>query len=265
LGLKLDSLYPSPELGDALTLFRNHGGRSEQIVYYSINSLLIGISILVTQDSMKDPLLELALINAAQKPIQVSAVEFAKRLRTSPMTASRRLKELEDAGLIARTLSGRSQAITITEKGSGVLKEQYLAYKSIFESKPVIELSGTIVSGLGEGRYYLSVRGYTKQFEERLGFMPYAGTLNVKLDEESAATRVRLDNLSPIYISSFKTSNRTYGGIRCYRALIGGIDGAVIVPDRSHYKNDVIETVARVSIKQTLNTDNGDFIEVAIV
>ena len=71
---------------------------------------------------MKDPLLELALINAAQKPIQVSAVEFAKRLRTSPMTASRRLKELEEEGLIARTLSGRSQAIAITEKGSNVLK-----------------------------------------------------------------------------------------------------------------------------------------------
>jgi len=213
---------------------------------------------------MKDSLLELALINAAQRPIQVSATEFAKRLGTSPMTASRRLKELEDAGLITRMLSGRSQAITITEKGSAVLKEQYLAYKSVFESKPVVEMSGTIVSGLGEGRYYLSIRGYTKQFEERLGFLPYAGTLNVKLDDESASTRVRLDNLTPIYISSFKTSNRTYGGIKCYRALIGGIDGAVIVPDRSHYNNDVIETVARVSIKETLNVGNGDFIEVAI-
>jgi riboflavin kinase len=214
---------------------------------------------------MKDPLLELALIDAAQKPVQVSAAEFAKRLRTSPMTASRRLKELEDGGLIARMLSGRSQAVMITEKGSGVLKEQYLAYKSVFESKPVIELNGTIVSGLGEGRYYLSIRGYTKQFEDRLGFTPYPGTLNVKLDEESAAARVRLNNITPIYISSFKTSNRTYGGIRCYMASIGGITGAVIVPDRSHYKNDVIETVARVSIKETLKKDNGDLIEVVIV
>ena len=45
---------------------------------------------------MKDPLLELALINAVQQPIQLSAIEFAKRLQTSPMTASRRLKELEE-------------------------------------------------------------------------------------------------------------------------------------------------------------------------
>jgi riboflavin kinase, archaea type len=214
---------------------------------------------------MKDPLLELALINAAQQPIQLSAVEFAKRLRTSPMTASRRLKELEDGGLIARTLAGRSQAIVITNKGSNALKEQYLAYKSIFEAKPAIELEGTIVSGLGEGRYYLSIRGYTKQFEELLGFTPYPGTLNIKLDDESASARVRLSNLAPIYISSFKTSNRTYGGIKSYVASIGGIDGAIIVPDRSHYHNDVIETIAPASIKKTLKIDNGDSIKVVVI
>jgi riboflavin kinase, archaea type len=214
---------------------------------------------------LKDPLLELALINAARQPIQLSAVEFAKRLRTSPMTASRRLKKLEDGGLIARTLAGRSQAIVITNKGSNALKEQYLAYKSIFEAKPAIELEGTIVSGLGEGRYYLSIRGYTKQFEELLGFTPYPGTLNIKLDDESASARVRLSNLAPIYISSFKTSNRTYGGIKSYVASIGGIDGAIIVPDRSHYHNDVIETIAPVSIKKTLKIDNGDSIKVVVI
>ena len=214
---------------------------------------------------MKDPLLELALIDATQKPVQVSTTDFAKRLETSPMTASRRLKELEAAGLIARARSGRSQAIVITERGSNELKEQYLAYKSIFEAKTAIELSGKIVSGLGEGRYYLSIRSYTKQFEELLGFTPYPGTLNVKLDDKSAAARVRLNNRTPIYISSFKTSNRTYGGIKCYIGSIGRIDGAVIVPDRSHYHNDIIETVAPVSIKETLNINNGHVIKVVIV
>jgi riboflavin kinase len=214
---------------------------------------------------MKDPLLELALMNAAQQPIQISAVEFSKRLQTSPMTASRRLKELECNGLIARTRSGRSQAIIITKKGSNELKEQYLAYKSIFEAKPSIELEGTIISGLGEGKYYLSIRGYTKQFEELLGFTPYPGTLNIKLADESAAARVRLDNLAPVYISSFKTSNRTYGGIKSYVASIGGIDGAIIVPDRSHYHNDIVETIAPVSIKKTLKIDNGDLIKVVVI
>ena len=181
------------------------------------------------------------------------------------MTASRRLKELEERGFIARTPSGRSQAIIITKKGSNELKEQYLAYKSIFEAKPSIELEGTIVSGLGEGKYYMSIRGYTNQFEELLGFTPYPGTLNIKLADESAAARVRLGNLPPVYISSFKTSNRTYGGIKSYVASIGGIDGAIIVPDRSHYHNDIIETIAPVSIKKTLKTDNGDLIKIVVI
>jgi len=214
---------------------------------------------------MKDPLLELALMNAVQQPIQISVVEFSERLRTSPMTASRRLKELEDSGLIARTRSGRSQAIIVTKKGSNELKEQYLVYKSIFEAKTALELEGTIMSGLGEGKYYLSIRGYTKQFEELLGFTPYPGTLNIRLADESAAARVRLDNLAPVYISSFKTSNRTYGGIKSYVASIGGIDGAIIVPDRSHYHNDIIETIAPVSIKRTLKIDNGDLIKVVVM
>jgi riboflavin kinase len=126
-------------------------------------------------------------------------------------------------------------------------------------------LEGTIISGLGEGKYYLSIRGYTKQFEELLGFTPYPGTLNIKLADESAAARVRLDNLAPVYISSFKTSNRTYGGIKSYVASIGGIDGAIIVPDRSHYHNDIIETIAPVSIKKTLKIGNGDLIKVVVI
>ena len=214
---------------------------------------------------MKDPLLELGLINALRKPVKVSVVDFARRLDASPMTASRRLKELEDEGFITRMLSGKSQAIAITEKGSEVLKQRYLAYKSVFEAKPTIELTGKMVSGLGEGRYYLSIRGYTKQFEEKLGFSPYPGTLNIKLDSESASARVRLNNLDYVYISSFKTSNRTYGGIKCYRAAISRIRGVVIIPDRSHYQNDVIETVAPVSIKQTLGRDNGDRVKVVVI
>jgi len=213
---------------------------------------------------MKDPLLELALLNATQEPTKVSAVDFALRLNVSPMTASRRLRELEEAGYIARTSGGRSPAIIVTQKGAETLKERYLAYKSVFEAASVIELTGTIVAGLGEGRYYLSIRGYTKQFESQLGFSPYPGTLNVKLDHESASARKRLDSRESIYIADFRSNNRTFGGIRCFRATISEIEGAVIIPDRSHYQSDIIETIAPVSIKETLHRDNGDPVGVVV-
>ena len=211
---------------------------------------------------MKSPLLRLALLGAIHKPIKISVNEFAQKLKTSPMTASRRLKELDDEGLISRKLLDRSQAVKITEKGASFLKDEYLEYKSIFDYAGAVEFNGCIISGLGEGKYYLSLHGYTKQIEEKLGFSPYPGTLNVKLDRDSVPARARLVEFEPVRISGFKRRNRTYGGINCYSAVVEGIQGAIIVPDRSHYHNDVVEIIAPVSIKQTLGRGNSDKIKV---
>jgi len=220
---------------------------------------------MLIERAMRDPLLELARLNAIQEPTRISAVDFALRLNVSVMTASRRLKELEERGYITRTLGGRSSAIVVTQKGTEILKERYLAYKSVFEAAPIIKLTGTIVAGLGEGRYYLSIRGYTKQFESQFGFSPYPGTLNIRLSQESAAARKRLESREPVYITSFRSNNRTFGGIRCYKETINEIEGAVIVPDRSHYQSDIIEIIAPVSIKETLHLENGDTVEVVII
>ena len=211
---------------------------------------------------MKSPLLRLALLGAIHKPIKISVNDFAQKLKTSPMTASRRLKELDDEGLISRKLLGRSQAVKITDKGESFLKDEYLEYKSIFDYAGAVEFNGCIISGLGEGKYYLSLHGYTKQIEEKLGFSPYPGTLNVKLDRDSVPARARLVEFEPVRISGFKRRNRTYGGINCYSAVVEGIQGAIIVPDRSHYHNDVVEIIAPVSIKQTLGRGNSDKIKV---
>ncbi len=219
---------------------------------------------MMIESETKDPLLELALLNAIQEPTKISALDFALRLNVSVMTASRRLKELEERGYITRTLRGRSPAIVVTQKGAEILKERYLAYKSVFEAAPIIKLTGVIVAGLGEGRYYLSIRGYTKQFESQLGFSPYPGTLNIKLNKESAAARRRLESREPIYITSFRSYSRTFGGIRCYKGTINEVEGAVIVPDRSHYQSDIIETVAPVSIRDALHLENGDTVEVVV-
>lgn len=45
-------------------------------------------------------------------------------------------------------------------------------------------IEGEVVSGLGEGRYFLSLPPYKEIFKKILGFEPYEGTLNLKLDRE---------------------------------------------------------------------------------
>ncbi len=101
---------------------------------------------MLVMSEMKDPLLELALLNAIQEPTKVSTADFALRLNVSPMTASRRLRELEQEGYIARAVRGRSPAVVVTQKGTEALKERYFAYRSLFEATSVITLTGMIVA-----------------------------------------------------------------------------------------------------------------------
>ena len=42
-------------------------------------------------------------------------------------------------------------------------------------------LKGIIFTGLGEGAYYMSLEGYKKQFKKHLNFIPYPGTLNLRM------------------------------------------------------------------------------------
>ena len=37
---------------------------------------------------------------------------------------------------------------------------------------------------MGEGSYYMSLKGYKKQFKEKLGYEPFPGTLNLKLEDK---------------------------------------------------------------------------------
>ena len=52
-----------------------------------------------------------------------------------------------------------------------------------FKSEQVEFMRGKIASGLGQGQYFISREGYSRQFLQHLGFVPFPGTLNVLLDE----------------------------------------------------------------------------------
>src|SRR5918912_644876 len=75
--------------------------------------------------------------------------------------------------------------LTTTDLGKFINRSQQAALKHATESIPfTIDFKGTIVSGMGEGAYYMSLAGYKKQFKEKLGYEPYPGTLHVKLTDQ---------------------------------------------------------------------------------
>jgi riboflavin kinase len=207
---------------------------------------------------------KLALLGAHQKPLELSSVEFATHIDSSQQTAARKLKALEDENLIVRNISPDGQVISITKNGIDLLQMELNDYQGIFSGNGNLKiLNGKIITGIGEGQYYIALDGYRTQFIEKLGFDPYPGTLNVRLDTNSIDIRKKIT--PGIRILGFTDQNRTFGKGSCFKVRISDIDGAVITPERTHYPEDIIEIIAPVNLRERLDLKDGTNINVEVI
>jgi len=211
-------------------------------------------------------LYKLAELGASNHEVTISTGLVAGKLGISQQTASRRLIEMEKAGLIERTTYGRNQKVRIAKQGFNALGEMYKTLKPVFETpKKDLELTAVLFSGLSEGSYYMSMEGYRKQFRSKLGFDPYPGTLNLRIVKESMNIRSEMDSYPHVDIDEFADKNRTYGGARCYKAIVQGkIEGAIVVPIRAHYGEDVLEIIAPENLRRRLRLKDGDSVSVHV-
>ncbi|MEM3160120.1 MAG: DUF120 domain-containing protein, partial [Nitrososphaera sp.] len=151
--------------------------------------------------------------------------------------------------------------------GFSEIENLFASLKSALESAPAsIDFEGTVVSGMGEGAYYMSLEGYRKQFEEKLGYEPYPGTLNVRLvDPLYMTARRELGRHPSIFVDGFSDGTRTYGWVKCYRATIDGVENAAaLVLERTHYDDSMLEVIAPVSIKDSAGIKVGDKVKVRV-
>lgn len=196
----------------------------------------------------------IGLLGGCRGPVWINSQTLATALDTSPQTASRRLKSLESQRAIRRSIRPDGQHVTITREGEEKLHEEYTAYCRIFEKGGKhYQLWGEVISGLGEGRYYMSLPHYRQQFQEALGYVPYPGTLNVRLQPSCAEIRRRIDALTWVHIPGFTAQDRTFGAARCLPCRIEGVPCAIVVPGRTHYPEDVIEVVSGQELRSELD------------
>ncbi|HUL61922.1 MAG TPA: DUF120 domain-containing protein, partial [Methanocella sp.] len=200
-----------------------------------------------------ETLKRLALMGASREQVRLSSSIFASTLGTSPQTAARRLSELETDGYIARVVTSEGQKVRITDKGMLRLRQELQDYRKVFEEPHDIVLRGKLVTGLGEGQYYISLDGYRRQFNQKLGFDPFPGTMNLKLTEPFVPPEQ-----DAIKIEGFRDENRTFGGCRCYKVNVRGIRGAIVRPDRTSYSPMLIEIIAPVNLRKSLGIADGD-------
>lgn len=218
----------------------------------------------------RESLRAVALDGALTGHIQRSCAELATDLSVSSQTVSRRLQALEEAGLIEREHHADGQLIAITDHGERLLRSEYESYRRLFEGTATLTLHGTVTDGMGEGRHYIALPGYHKQFVERLGYEPFPGTLNLTLDTESVNRRSSLDSFSAIRIDGWEDADRTYGPADCFAAVVSTHDGQryteahAIVPERTHHDEDNLELIAPDKLRTELDLADGDELRIEI-
>jgi riboflavin kinase len=125
----------------------------------------------------------------------------------------------------------------------------------------VLRVKGEVFSGSGEGAKFIQLPWVKKQITEKLGFIPYPGTLNIKTPEGIREFKKLLKKKKVIEITPIEGFCRG----RCFNAiLMDNLKCAVIVPEIPNYTEDTIEIIAQVNLREKFKLKDGDIIEVKI-
>jgi len=225
--------------------------------------VLIGVNL--TEKTRIETLMLLAKEGAAKAEVRVSSSWLASRLGGSKQTAIRRLAELESQAMITRKIEPRGQVIRISSDGISSLRALHKELETILKPSPSsFKLYGRVVTGMGEGSYYMAQPKYLEQFQRELGFAPYPGTLDLKLDKDSASLKETLTRMASKEVSGFKTSERTFGPVKFFRAKLDGKGGAVVLPNRTHH-TDVLEVIAPQNLRKAMKLKEGDVVKVEVL
>ncbi len=117
--------------------------------------------------------------------------------------------------------------------------------------------AGRVVSGWGQGASFTQLDWARTQFVHRLGIDPYPGTLNLILD---AAADLQVWNelrATPgIPITALEAGRCN---ARCYPVRVGNqVPGAIVLPEVRDYREDEVEVIAALPLRETLSLVDGD-------
>lgn len=124
-----------------------------------------------------------------------------------------------------------------------------------------MEIKGNITSGMGKGTFFMSQDFYIKQFEEKLHFKPFIGTLNIKIDA------VGVDDVSTIPNEKFGLihGQGKFGDVKFIKAILNDkVQGALIFPGKTKHTHDILEFISDKNLRKYLKLEDGDFASVII-
>ncbi len=206
---------------------------------------------------------QIALLGGVHDLVPLSTTEMAARLGLSQQAASKRILDLVEQGLVERDMRRRKQRIRLTKEGLETLRHEHADYLRIFEVEDRLTIHGTVFTGLGEGAFYMSQEGYVRQFQDKLWFKPWPGTLNLKVAGRDLTLLQVLQGTEGLLIEGFESEGRTFGAVKAWFASIGAVECAAIMPVRTHY-TDVLEVISKDYLRDAVGLADGDGVELDV-
>lgn len=128
----------------------------------------------------------------------------------------------------------------------------------------LLEIFGNVVSGLGEGKFFVGLTPYKNKFNELTGFIPFEGTLNVKLKHN-----FDLDKFSPIEFEGFEIDGKKYFGgkvllVKLFNKSGYSVDCAIVAPKKTDHSKKTLEIIAPVHLRKFLSLNNLDVVKIVI-
>ena len=123
-----------------------------------------------------------------------------------------------------------------------------------------ITFAGSVFSGNGEGRRFVGLPWVKRQIEEKLGFTPYAGTLNIRLTEENISKKKLLEKARKFEIYPEKG----YCTGTLIEARVEGLACGLVLPQVPSYPRDVLEIVATWNLRECFGLEDGSEVCVTV-
>ena len=156
-----------------------------------------------------------------------------------------------------------------------------------------MELHGEVSSGLGRAHVFMAQSHYQDQFRGILGGTAWPGTLNIQVSDEdltqylalrqkagidtldatderrNKAQLIDTSEIESLRIRGFLRDGRSFGGATAFKAQIGttemdSIECAILIPDLTRHV-EVIEVIAEVFLRETLNLIDGDRVSLNLI
>ena len=124
-----------------------------------------------------------------------------------------------------------------------------------------MELTGKVVTGAKQGSLFTQLDWVMKQCAEKLGFIPFPGTLNLEIVADDLGLMTNLKNEKGIELLP---PDPNFCIATVLPIHIGGYEGAVVVPAEgvNIHKEKIVEIISSEKLRSALNIEDGDLVTI---